>query len=172
MLRLAEEHDLFRDVTYEGTTNIADAPDIVVTIAANGATYEHRAYALGMSGDGGNETDEARASLASFFEQATDIVTAAGADTLGPEEPFESTSYLIRATVADESTVDMDLAPTLVDWPTDAPVRLADASECATLPVESFAELFASATQLTWFVDDGVTYQLVVKPQLPGVPTC
>jgi hypothetical protein len=172
LLRLAEEHDLFRDVTYEGNDNIADASDVVVTIAANGATYEHRAYALGMSGDDGNETDAARASLASFFEQATDIVTAAGADTLGPEEPFESTSYLIRATVADESTVDMDLAPTLVDWPADAPVRLADATECATLPVESFADLFASATQLTWFVDAGVTYQLVVKPQLPGVPAC
>jgi hypothetical protein len=171
LLRLAEEHDLFRDVTYEGEDNIADASDVVVTISANGATFEHSAYALGMSGDG-NETDAARASLASFFERATDIVTAAGADTLGPETPFESTSYLIRATVADESTVDMDLAPTLVDWPADAPVRLADASECATLPVESFADLFTSATQITWFVEDGVTYQLVVKPQLPGVTTC
>ena len=171
LLRLAEEHDLFRDVEYEDATNIADAPFTVVTISANGATYEHSAYALGLAGDG-TETDEARAQLASFVEQANDVVTAAGADTLGPEEPFEATSYLIRAHVADASALDGDVEPTMVDWPADSPVRLADASECATLPVESFAALFASANQLTWYVEDGVTYQLVVKPQLPGVPTC
>lgn len=169
LLRLAEGHDLFRDVTYESDDMIADASDTVVTISANGDTYEHRAYAVGMSGD---ETDEARGELASFVEQASDIVTAAGADTLGPEEPFQATSYLIRATVADEASVGDDIAPTIVDWPADAPVRLADAAECATLPVESFADLFASANQLTWFVDAGVTYQLTVKPQLPGVPAC
>jgi hypothetical protein len=169
LLRLAEEHDLFRDVTYEDATNIADAPFTVVAISANGATYEHNAYALGLGGDG-TETDEARAQLASFVEQANDVVTAAGADTLGPEEAFEATSYLIRAHVADASALSGDIEPTMVDWPADAPVRLADASECATLPVESFAELFASANQLTWYVEDGITYQLTVKPQLPGVP--
>jgi hypothetical protein len=171
LLRLAEEHDLFRDVEYEDATNIADAPFTIVTISANGATYEHDAYALGLSGNG-TETDEARASLAAFVEQANDVVTAAGADTLGPEEEFEATSYLLRARVADASALGGDIEPTTVDWPADAPVRLADAAECATLPVESFVELFSSATQLTWFVDAGVTYQLVVKPQLPGVPTC
>lgn len=169
LLRLAEDHDLFRDVTYDPNMMIADASDTVVTISANGATYEHRAYALDMSGQ---DTDEARAQLASFVERASDVATAAGADTLGPEMPFESASYLIRASVADESTVGGDIAPTIVDWPVDAPIRLADAAECATVPVESFVDLFASANQLTWFNDAGVTYQLTVKPQLPGVPTC
>lgn len=171
LLRLAEEHDLFRAVEYEDARNIADAPFTIVTISANGATYEHNAYALGLRGDG-TETDEARANLAAFVEQANDVVTAAGADTLGPEEPFEATSYLIRARVADASALDGDIEPTMVDWPADAPIRLADASECATLPVEGFADLFASANQLTWYVEDGITYQLVVKPQLPGVPAC
>ncbi len=60
LLRLAEEHDLFRDVEYENPTNIADAPFTVVKISANGATYEHNVYALGLGGDG-TETDEARA---------------------------------------------------------------------------------------------------------------
>ncbi|HEX4982270.1 MAG TPA: hypothetical protein VFV63_11250 [Ilumatobacteraceae bacterium] len=171
LLRLADEHDLFRDVTYQDDTNIADAPYTVVTLSANGDTYEHEAYALGLGGDG-TEPDEERARLASFVEQASDIVTAAGADTLGPEEPFEAASYLIRATVADPSSLDQDIPPTLVDWPADAPVRLADAAECATVPADSFRDLFASATQLTWFVDAGITYQLTVKPQLPGVPAC
>jgi hypothetical protein len=171
LLRLAEEHDLFRDIDYEDETNIADAPFTVVTISANGATYVHEAYALGLGGDGA-ESDEARAQLASFVEQASDVVTAAGADTLGPQVEFEATSYQFRATVADESALGGDVAPTMVDWPADAPVRLADASECATVPAESFRDLFAAANQLTWFVEDGVTYQLVVKPQLPGVPAC
>ena len=118
LLRLAEEHDLFRDVEYEDATNIADAPFTIVTISANGATYEHSAYALGLGGDG-TETDEARAALAAFVEQANDVVAAAGADTLGPEEPFEATSYLIRAHVADAAAVEIE--PTLVDWPADAP---------------------------------------------------
>jgi hypothetical protein len=171
LLRLAEEHDLFRDVAYKDDANIADAPYTVVTLSANGDTYEHEAYALGLGGDG-TESDEERARLASFVGQASDIATAAGADTLGPEEPFEAASYLIRATVADPSTLDQDIPPTLVDWPADAPVRLAGAAECATVPAASFRDLFSEATQLTWFVDAGVTYQLTVKPQLPGVPTC
>ena len=170
LLRLARDHDLVRDVTYEDDPLIADAPYTVVTISADGATYEHEAYALGIGGDA--ETDEARAQLASFVAAATDIVNAAGADTLGPEVPYETTSYLIRATVADEATAPDDIAPEIVDWPADAPVRLADARECATVPAESFTDLFASATQLTWFADAGVTYQLTVKPQLPGVPAC
>jgi hypothetical protein len=169
LLRLAEEHDLLREIDYEDETSIADAPYTVVTISANGETFEHEAYALGLGGDG-TESDEARANLASFVEQASDVVTAAGADTLGPQAEFEATSYQLRATVADETAVEEE--PTLVDWPADAPIRLADASECATVPAESFRALFADATQLTWFVEDGVTYQLVVKPQLPGVPTC
>jgi hypothetical protein len=171
LLRLAEEHGLFQDVTYEDDQTIADAPFTVVTIWANGDTYDHSAYALGLGGDG-TETDETRAQLASFVEQATDIVTVTGADALGPEEPFEAESYLIRASVADESAVGDDVEPTLVDWPADAPVRLADASDCATVPADELRDLFASATQLTWFVDADVTYQVVVKPQLPGVPTC
>jgi hypothetical protein len=171
LLRLAEEHDLFRDVAYKDDANIADAPYTVVTLSANGDTYEHEAYALGLGGDG-TESDEERARLASFVGQASDIATAAGADTLGPEEPFEAASYLIRATVADPSTLDQDIPPTLVDWPADAPVRLAGAAECATVPAASFRDLFSEATQLTWFVDAGVIYQLTVKPQLPGVPTC
>ncbi len=171
LLRLAEEHDLFRDITYEGNDMIADASDTVVTISVNGDTYQHSAYALGMSGDG-DETDEARAQLASFVTEVSDIATAAGADTLGPESAFEATSYLLRAGVADQATAGGDIAPTIVDWPADAPVRLADAGECATVPAGSFAEMFASANQLIWFADAGITYQLTVKPQLPGTPAC
>ena len=61
-----------------------------------------------------------------------------------------------------------EIAPTLVDWPADSSVRLADATDCAALPATEVEPLFDGATQLTYFVEAGVTYQLSVKPQLPG----
>ena len=59
LLALADEHGLLADVEYTDPTNIADAPDTVVEISANGTTYRHVAYALGI----GDETDPARASV-------------------------------------------------------------------------------------------------------------
>ena len=55
-----------------------------------------------------------------------------------------------------------------MEWPADASLRLADAGECATIPTGEVGDLFAGANQLTFFADDGITYQLTVKPQLPG----
>ena len=62
LLALADDHGLLADVEYTNPTNIADAPDTVVEISANGETFVHRAYALGIS----DETDPARAALADF----------------------------------------------------------------------------------------------------------
>ena len=42
------------------------------------------------------------------------------------------------------------------------------AATAVAVPAADVAALFADATQLTFFVDEGVTYQLAVKPQLPG----
>jgi hypothetical protein len=154
-------------VEYTNPTNIADAPDTVVEIAADGDTYLHRAYALGMAGD---EQDPARAELAAFVSAAT-----GGAITdwlyvdnpeLGTEVAFVPETYLIQATPAPEQSG--EIAPTLVDWPAEASVRLLDASECAAVPADEVGALFEVATQLTYFVEDGATYQLSVKPQLPG----
>ena len=44
-------------VEYTDPTNIADAPYTVVTISANGDTFVHEAYVLGLGGDG-TESDE------------------------------------------------------------------------------------------------------------------
>ena len=53
-------------------------------------------------------------------------------------------------------------------WPADAPVRLADAGECAAVPVAQFEPLFADATTLTFFTDADETYLVSVVPQDPG----
>ena len=45
---------------------------------------------------------------------------------------------------------------------------LADAAECVAVPAADVGELFADANQLTFFTEGDVTYQVAVKPQLPG----
>jgi hypothetical protein len=173
LIRLADEQGLLADVTYARPTNIADAADTIVTITVGGETFEHRAYALGLGGgpDGG-ETDGARARLLDFVTAATDLTSDPASADVGPEEPYRSETYMIRASEAasTEPTDDapIDIAPTLVDWPADAPVRLAAAAECAEVPTNQFSELFQNANQLTRFVDDGVPYSLAVIPRVPG----
>jgi len=162
LLSLANEHGLLADVTYTDPTNIADAPDTVVEISANGATFVHRAYALGIN----EETDAARKALADFVAAATGDWLYGPNPEIGAQEQYASDTFLIRASEVGDYTGDIE--PTVVDWPVDASVRLADASECAAVPATEVGELFANANQLTYFAEDGITYQVIVKPQLPG----
>lgn len=157
LLDLAAEHGLLTEREYERDDNIADAADTVVRISANGETYEHRAYALGMDAD--TEESGDRAELHAFIQAAT-------AEPAIDEEAFEPENYLLRATpIADTSGYDVE--PTIVDWPAESSLLLADA-ECVEVPAGSVHDLLAEANQLTIFVQDDVTYQLAVKPQLPG----
>ncbi len=173
LINLADEQGLLGDVTYTRPNNIADAADTVVTITVDGTTFEHRAYALGLGGgpDGG-ETDTARARLLDFVVAATDLTSDPAFDDVGPEAPFRSNTYMIRASEAGNTEPNgdapIDIVPTLVDWPSAAPVRLAAAAECAEVPTNRFAQLFENANQLTRFVDGGVAYSLAVTPRVPG----
>jgi len=162
LLALADEHGLLAAVEYTDPTNIADAPDTVVEISANGETFVHRAYALGI----GDETDPARKALAEFVAAATGDWMYGPNPEVGPQERYQSDTFLIRASEVGDYTGDIE--PTVVDWPAAASVRLADASECAAAPAAEVGELFAGANQLTFFAEDGITYQITVKPQLPG----
>jgi hypothetical protein len=173
LIELADERGLLADVAYPRPANIADAADTVVTITAGGETFEHRAYALGLGGGPeGGETDKARARLLDFVAAATDLANEPASGDVGPEQPYLSDTYMIRAREAasTEPTDDapIDIVPTLVDWPADSPVRLAAAGECAEVPTAGFSELFQNANQLTRFVDDGVPYSLAVAPRVPG----
>ena len=165
LLDLAAEHGLLTEREYESPDNVADAPDTVVTIHANGETYVHRAYALGIGGgpEPGVETGD-RAELQAFVDAAT--ADTIGGDPTG-EQSFEPETYLVRATPVDDRSA-YEVEPTVVDWPADVSLTLAEASECAEVAADEVADLFADATQLTFFVEDDVTYQLSVRPQLPG----
>jgi hypothetical protein len=112
--------------------------------------------------------DSARQRLQEFVEIMSNVEPTVGAAALGPEAPFAPAQYLIQAMPIDPATLDVDIEPTIVAWPADAPVRLADASTCAVLPAEVAAPLFDDATTLTFFSEADVTYAVAVVQQVPG----
>jgi hypothetical protein len=154
---------------------IADASDTVVTLTVNGTTYEHRANALGIdvgaSNVGGAVSTPARDNLQKFVEAMADLPTAAGADNVGVDAPFVATSYRFQAMVVDP-TQWTEPAPTIVAWPADTGVVLADSTECATVAADKVDALFATATQLTFFQEAELVYQLAVIARLPGDTDC
>lgn len=157
---LADEHGLLQERAYDSPTNVADASDTVVTIQVGGETYVHRAYALGIDG---TEPEGARAELQAFVREATEIA-------VGESSPFEPEQFLVRSWPVDDLDA-YDVEPTVLDWPTDVDVELAAASECLAIDAHAVTATFADANQLTFFEQDGVIYQLAVKPALPGA-TC
>ena len=162
LLALAADVGLLADVDYTNPTNIADAPDTVVEISANGDTFVHRAYALGLDA----ETDPARRALADFVAQATGDWLYGDNPELGPEQPYTSDTFLIHVSQLGDYTG--DIKPTVVDWPAGASVRLADAGECAAVPASEVGHLFENADQLTFFAEDAITYRVTPKPLIVG----
>ena len=175
ILAAADEAGLLQQIDYEQPTNIADASTARVTINVNGETFVHEAYALGLAfpGEGSEEVAPERQALADFIAQLNDLGSLVGADQLGEQTIFEPAEFGIEAIVVDDlSAYGSDgIEPTVVDWLADASARLADASACIVVPAAEVGELPATANQLTFFTDDDVTYQVLVKPILPGT-TC
>lgn len=172
LLTLAADQGLLADRDYESPDQIADAPDTVVEITVDGRTYVHRAYALGLAdGPDGAESDPDRAALADFVAEAQAFVTAPEGEVLGAEVAFEPEQYRIRALLVGDGG-EYDVEPSVVEWPADAPVALDDEIDCAVVDAEVLHSLFADANQLTWFAADGLTFQVVPVPVLPGDPGC
>lgn len=156
LLRLADDHGLLAERVYESPTDIADAPDTVVTVRVGDETFVHRAYALGL---GESESDEARAQLAAF-------VVAASAATVVDTVEFVPAAFRVRAFAVDDLT-GFELEPTVIEWPVDQ-VELAAAGGCVIIDAAEVGELFAAADQLTFFEQGDVTYQLAAVPVFPG----
>ena len=170
ILAAADEAGLLADVDYTAETNIADASTATVTISADGETWVHEAYALGFAGPDGVEPTSERQALLRFVTQLTDLEALVGSENLGEATLFEPTEYEIEAIAVDDlSAYGTDgIEPTVEVWPADVSVRLADAAECTVVQASEVGELLASANQLTFFTDAGVTYQLLARPALPG----
>ena len=165
LLAAAENGGLFRNITYgDAPTPIADAPNTVLVINADGKTFTHNAYALAMAGD---ETDADRLNLAEYVE-LLEPVTAG----VPQSEPFVAQRYAIRAQVADASVPTDGITPNELEWPAASGVVLADASECAVVEAPAIDDLFAQATQITRFIENGIKYVLLVRPTIPGDRGC
>ena len=175
ILAAADEAGLLQEIDYEQPTNIADASTAQVTINVNGETYVHEAYALGLAdpANPGQETTPQRQALADFIAQLNDLAGLVGADELGEQEIFDPSEYGIEALVVEDLSVygSDGIEPTVVDWPADVTVRLADATTCTVVPASEVGEVLGAANQLTFFTDADVTYQVLAKPILPGT-TC
>jgi hypothetical protein len=165
LVALADRLGLLADVTYTSNSHVADAADTIVDITVGGRTFHHDAYALGIDG---TETDAARQHLLEFANALGDLEGTVGAAALGLERPFPAERYLIQAVVTEPATTGTDVMPTIVPWPADAAVRLADATTCAALSAAVAASLFDDANSLTFFKDAGVTYYVAVVQQVPG----
>ena len=167
----ARDAGMFDQVSYDAESNIADASTATLVIDHDGQTYRHEAYALGAGGfpgDGSEQSPE-RQAFAAFAEQLTDLAKLVGAENLGPDETFVPDAYQVIAFPAGDLS-GLDIEPTLVKWPTSTGVVLGDLADCVEVPRADVADLFESATQLTFFVEDGVTYGVVPRPVLPGRP--
>lgn len=163
----AESGGLFRNITYgPPEANIADAPNTILVINANGATYTHDAYALGIGGEDG-ESDKDRQNLLEYVSLLEPI-----ANGVPETRSFAATRFAIRATAADEVPPADGITPNELAWPEGSGVRLADAAECQVVAASSIGMLFNEATQITRFVDGGIKYVLLVRPMLPGDPGC
>lgn len=174
VLELAEEAGLIGaipDYSLPEGNLIADASDTVVTISVNGQRYEHRANALGFDSPDGGPSTPARDNLLTFVNLIGDLPAIAGADNLGADEPFIAEQYRFQAMVVDP-TQWVDPAPTIVEWPADLGVVLAESLQCATLAGAAAEPLFANATQLTFFQEGDDVYQLAIAGVLPGDPLC
>jgi hypothetical protein len=178
LLRLADDAGLLATPPdYTADIPVADAPDTVVTINADGGSYVHQAYALGMDLDASGQTIDGltpqRAKLKKFVDLIGDITPIVGAENLGEEAPFEATAYRFQAYVVDPAAlVGQEPAPTVVPWPASTGIKLAAAAECARLDAAAAGSVFTDAMQNTYFTDEGVTYSIAVGRVLPGDPDC
>lgn len=150
---------------------IADAADTVVRLYANGANYVHRAYALDITQSEAMASTPARDNLAAFVAKVSDLSGLVGAEHLGAEAPLMAAQYRFQAMPVDPGQF-TDVAPTVVPWPADTGVVLADAAECAVVDAAKVDTLFTEATQLTFFQEGDVSYQLSVIAVLPGDARC
>jgi hypothetical protein len=164
------------DYTPSGDIMIADAPNTEVVLSAKGSSFSHSAYALGMmtpSGDGTKDNTPARQALLDFSLALQDLTTTVGAENLGTEGPFTPAAYRIRARAAEQSELDAIMpTPTVVEWPASTGVKLADATNCATLTAEQAGTVLADAKQDTYFKDGDSLYFVAAAVLLPGDPAC
>ena len=172
-LQLADDAGLLGaplDYSLPDGIGIADAPDTVVVINVNGKVYEHRANALGFDVPAGSNS-AARDNLNTFVTLISDIAEVVGSTNVGEEQVFEPAQYRFQALVVDPTQFS-DPAPTIVDWPNGTGAVLSESLQCAIVAADAVDAPLTTATQLTFFKEADLVYQLYAVGVLPGDATC
>lgn len=173
LLTAAAAAGLFADIEYSSDDGlfIADAATSALTINVDGSTYRHEAYALGIgSGPGGEVTEstpERQALLDFLTALRNDPASLVGAENLGSSADYEPDAYQLVATPIEDLS-GFDPPPSVQPWPAGTSVDLTTATECVEVERQAIGDLFADATQLTFFEQDGEIYRVTPRPAYPG----
>ena len=171
LIEVIEEAGLLADIDYtsESEVQIADAATTTVRITVDGETHEHAAYALGFGGAPGDEVNETpeRRALQDVVDRLGDLASVVPATELGPEEMWAPDAFQLLAEPAGDLS-GYDPPATVVDWPATSSLSLAGLTTCAEVPRSAVGDLLDAATQLTFFNEGDVTYQLLARPAYPG----
>ncbi len=172
LLAAADAAGLLADIDYstDSPIAIADAATSVLTITANGETYTHEAYALGIASGPGTEPSESTPERQVLFDFLTtlqsDPASIFGAENLGEATVYQPTAYQFTAMPMAGAEVAADA--TIVEWPAETGVDLATVTDCEEVDRSVVGDLFEQANQLTIFTQDGVNYQVTPRPAYPG----
>jgi len=169
------------DVTFPNPC-VADAPDTIFTMAAEGSTSVVSAAALGLDGEGACEgvDTEARAKLAAFQNDLGDLERWLPKGSVGVEEPYAVEDLRIF-TLAYQG--DPNLPQESVKWPLAAPLdSFGEAAEdgleearCGTVTgsdLEALRPSLETANQLTPWSSGAERYRLLLRPLLPDEHGC
>lgn len=185
LIELAREKGLLKTVHYD-MPGIADAPDTVLEINVDGASYRVSAYALAEAVDleGGYDLDpadlEGREALREFIDALTGIPAE---DFVDEEHPLALEAlriYAGKAVIVPNSELPGE-QPT-IDWPLEDLAVAGEAVEnspidvrCQVVAGEDLATilpLLQDANTLSTFRSEGELYSLTVRPLLPGETGC
>ncbi len=169
LLALAEQHRLLRSPPpYDREEPyVTDASTTVVLLSADGETYEHSAYALGLGGPpepgpgAGSTEPGARGELAAFIAEAIALFDDAPGTAYEPAE----VSLLVEAFGGEPGE-----RSTVRDW--TAPIDLADVPGCATVPAGEIPALLDGADYSTYVRQDTIVYTVSAVAVLPGEEPC
>jgi len=178
---------LDKDATYQDG-GVADATTTVFTVTANGETHVVQAYALGFDqgGHAGMSPDEvaARAALAKFERQMTNLDKLLPAGSIDQAQPWDPTGLRLYVTDGDPSTGGPHQDP--IAWPLSEPLAAfghefakqgqpGEGSRCGTVTGDDLATLLPDvrkATEITPWTSDGNTYGITFVPLLPDESGC
>jgi hypothetical protein len=169
---------LTSDIEY-GEPEITDQPETVVTIAADGEVYQHRAYALDFVAPTGGLIDDeqaaARANLLEFVQLATGSEVLGG-DALGGYEYEEMAVVSEKYSAPDGNERPR---PNTIEWPlgnlATEGERFEFGGRCSVVSgadLELVVELAGDATTITRWISDAKPYSLMLIPLLPDEHSC